>query len=77
MSTLAEELARRGTVSRTFGERLDSRATIVGLETRDGDRIVVKHAVDAEAVGWLQSAVAVPRGGASFGDRAGRRLVRN
>ncbi len=57
MSTLAEELARRGTVSRTFGERLDSRATIVGLATSDGDRIVVKHAVDAEAVGWLQSAL--------------------
>lgn len=49
-------LSPRGRVVRRFGEREDSRTTIVGLETDQG-RVVVKHATDEEAIGWLESAV--------------------
>jgi serine/threonine-protein kinase len=40
---------------RQFGDRLDSRTTILGIET-DGGPFVVKHATDDESVGWLESA---------------------
>ena len=45
-----------GQVVRRFGDRVDSRTTIVGIETESG-RLVVKHAVDDESVGWLESAI--------------------
>jgi 8-oxo-dGTP pyrophosphatase MutT (NUDIX family) len=53
---LDEFLPTVGRVVRQFGDRTDSRATIVGLET-DAGRFVVKHAADDEAVGWLESAI--------------------
>jgi serine/threonine protein kinase len=45
-----------GRVVRRFGERGDSRTTIVGVET-DAGPVVVKHATDQESVGWLESAI--------------------
>ncbi|CAA9220804.1 MAG: FIG00817204: hypothetical protein [uncultured Acidimicrobiales bacterium] len=45
-----------GRVVRQFGDRVDSRTTIVGVETASG-RLVVKHATDDESVGWLESAI--------------------
>ena len=53
---LDEFLPTVGEVLRRFGERLDSRSTILGVETDDG-RFVVKHAADDESVGWLESAI--------------------
>lgn len=41
---------------RRFGERIDSRSLIVGIEV-DGARYVVKHAVDDEAIAWLRNAL--------------------
>lgn len=50
-------LAERGwRVERRFGERQDSRSTILGIAGPGGSRAVVKHAEDAEAIGWLESA---------------------
>jgi serine/threonine protein kinase len=49
-------LGRVGRVVRRFGERADSRTTIVGVETDQG-RFIVKHATDEEAISWLASAV--------------------
>jgi len=43
-------------VVRRFGDRLDSRTTVVGIET-DSGRFVVKHAADPESVTWLKSAI--------------------
>jgi serine/threonine protein kinase len=45
-----------GTIVRQFGERQDSRTTILGLEAEDG-RFVVKHAEDPAAVRLLESAL--------------------
>ncbi len=53
---LGDFLPEAGLVVRTFGDRLDSRSTIVGIET-DAGRFVVKHAADDEAIAWLRSAV--------------------
>ena len=53
---LREFLPTVGRVVRQFGDRVDSRTTIVGIET-DAGRFVVKHAADAESVGWLESAI--------------------
>ena len=53
---LSEFLPTVGRVVRRFGDRSDSRTTIVGLEI-DAGRFVVKHATDDESVGWLESAV--------------------
>lgn len=53
---LTEFLPTVGRVVRRFGDRLDSRTTIVGIET-DAGRYVVKHAADEESVGWLESAI--------------------
>lgn len=52
---LEDYLASIGTIVRWFGRRDDSRATVLGIDV-DGQRYVVKHACDDEAVGWLQSA---------------------
>lgn len=47
-----------GRIVRHFGERIDSRTRILGVETELG-RYVVKHAsADEESVGWLKSAIA-------------------
>lgn len=55
--TLHEVLAARGcTVVRTFGERQDSRSVVLGIESATGGRYVVKHAEDAQAIAWLESA---------------------
>ena len=55
---LDELLARMGAVVvQDFGDRQDSRATLVGVEADGGGRFVVKHAVDPEAIGWLESGV--------------------
>ncbi len=51
-----EFLPTVGRVVRRFGDRLDSRTTVVGMET-DAGPVVVKHAADDESVGWLESAV--------------------
>jgi serine/threonine protein kinase len=57
-STLRELLAaQRCRVVREFGERRDSRSVVVGIECATGERYVVKHAEDAEAVAWLESAL--------------------
>ena len=40
---------------RRFGDRIDSRSSVLGIEV-DGQRYVVKHATDSEAIGWLRSA---------------------
>jgi serine/threonine protein kinase len=53
---LPEFLSTVARVVRRFGDRADSRTTIVGVETEAG-RFVVKHAADDEAVGWLESAI--------------------
>jgi 8-oxo-dGTP pyrophosphatase MutT (NUDIX family) len=53
---LPEFLSSVARVVRRFGDRVDSRTTIVGVETEAG-RFVVKHAADDEAVGWLESAI--------------------
>jgi serine/threonine-protein kinase len=53
---LDEFLASVGRIVRRFGERLDSRTAIVGIET-DAGRFVVKYATDDESVGWLESAI--------------------
>ena len=47
-----------GVVLRRFGQRTDSRSVVLGIETKD-ERYVIKHApsTDAEAVGWLESAI--------------------
>ena len=49
-------LASVGRVVRRFGDRVDSRTTIVGLET-DAGRFIVKHATDGESMEWLESAI--------------------
>jgi serine/threonine protein kinase len=55
--TLREVLADRGcAVVRTFGERQDSRSVVLGIEWATGERYVVKHAEDAQAIAWLESA---------------------
>src|SRR5205807_539121 len=55
--TLLEVLAERGcTVVRNFGERQDSRSVVLGIECANGERYVVKHAEDAQAIAWLDSA---------------------
>lgn len=43
-------------VLRRFGDRVDSRTLVVGLEF-ERQRYVLKHAADPEAVGWLSSAL--------------------
>lgn len=43
-------------VNRTFGNRLDSRSVVLGIQTAGGHRYIVKHAVDDAAVAWLHSA---------------------
>ena len=43
-------------VVRNFGERQDSRSIILGIESADGVHYVVKHAEDAQAIDWLESA---------------------
>lgn len=43
-------------VIRTFGNRVDSRSVVLGIEAAGGHRYIVKHAVDHAAVAWLQSA---------------------
>lgn len=53
---LSKFLPTVGRVLRRFGNRVDSRTTIVGIETEAG-RFVVKHASDDESVGWLESAI--------------------
>ena len=53
---LSEFLPTVGRVVRRFGERVDSRTTIVGIET-DAGRFVVKQAADDESIGWLESAI--------------------
>jgi len=54
---LPEYLAGCGcTIVRNFGERRDSRSVVLGIETATGARFVVKHAEDAEAIAWLESA---------------------
>ncbi|HEX2851180.1 MAG TPA: hypothetical protein VHN98_11525 [Acidimicrobiales bacterium] len=53
---LADFLPTVGRIVRPFGDRVDSRTTIVGIETDSGP-LVVKHATDPEAVGWLRSAI--------------------
>ena len=54
--TLGETTRSLGwNVLRRFGDRTDSRSVVLGVET-DVGRFVVKHATDAEAVGWLESA---------------------
>jgi len=53
---MAEFLATIDRVVRRFGHRVDSRTTIVGIET-DAGRFVLKHARDDEAVRWLESAI--------------------
>jgi serine/threonine-protein kinase len=56
-ATLPEFLTARGwSVVRNFGERRDSRAAVLGIESTDGERFVVKHAEDWEAIAWLESA---------------------
>jgi serine/threonine protein kinase len=55
--TLDEVLADRGcAVVRNFGERQDSRSVVLGIECANGERYVVKHAEDAQAIAWLESA---------------------
>jgi hypothetical protein len=55
--TLPELLASRGcAVVRDFGPRRDSRSIILGVETPTRERYIVKHAEDAEAISWLDSA---------------------
>lgn len=53
---LEEFLTTGGRVVRRFGGRTDSRSTVLGVEIEDG-RFIIKHAVDDEAVAWLESAV--------------------
>jgi hypothetical protein len=53
---LGDFLPSVGRVVRRFGDRLDSRTTVVGIET-DSGRFVVKHGTDEESVGWLESAI--------------------
>ena len=71
---LSEFLPTVGRVVRRFGHRVDSRTTIVGIET-DSERVVVKHAVDDESMGWLESAIRLhaavshPSVGAAHPDR--------
>ena len=56
-ATLEELLAAVGwSVVCTFGERRDSRAVVLGVESEAGERYVVKHAEDREAIAWLESA---------------------
>src|SRR5439155_25295944 len=43
-------------VVRTFGERRDSRSVVLGIESSTGERYIVKHAEDAQAIAWLESA---------------------
>jgi serine/threonine-protein kinase len=45
----------RGSVSRRFGDRVDSRSVVLGVQ-RDGGRYIIKAANDPEAVAWLESA---------------------
>lgn len=40
---------------RSFGERQDSRSVILGIESADGARYVLKHAEDDQAIAWLES----------------------
>jgi serine/threonine protein kinase len=55
--TLHEILADQGcTVVRQFGERRDSRSVVVGVAGPAGERYIVKHAEDSEAISWLESA---------------------
>ncbi len=55
--TLHQLLAERGySIIRSFGERRDSRSVVLGVESATGDRYVVKHAQDDEAIRWLESA---------------------
>lgn len=55
--TLHQLLAQRGcSIVRSFGERRDSRSVVLGVESATGDRYIVKHAEDDEAIGWLESA---------------------
>jgi hypothetical protein len=55
--TLDELLVERGcAVLRRFGERQDSRSVVFGVESATGERYVVKHAEEAQAIAWLESA---------------------
>ena len=55
--TLHEFLADRGcTAVRKFGDRIDSRSVVLGVTGPAGERYIVKHAGDAEAISWLESA---------------------
>ena len=55
--SLRELITRRGyRIIRDFGERRDSRSVVLGVEGKAGDRYIVKHAEDTEAIGWLESA---------------------
>lgn len=54
LDDLARAVGR--TELRRFGDRLDSRSTVLGVEV-GGRRAIVKHATDPEAIGWLHSAV--------------------
>jgi hypothetical protein len=56
--TLGELLTGRGwRVERVFGERQDSRSAVLGVvDGATGQRHVVKHAEDPEAIAWLESA---------------------
>lgn len=55
-TSLGDFLPTVGQVVRRFGDRLDSRTTIVGMET-DAGPVIVKHAADEESVEWLRSAI--------------------
>ena len=56
-ATLPELLTSLGcTIVRDFGERRDSRSVVLGIEAPGGQRYVVKHAEDAQAIAWLESA---------------------
>ena len=53
---IGDLVRRTAPVVRTFGERSDSKATVVGVD--DGhDRFIVKYAEEPAAVAWLESAV--------------------
>jgi serine/threonine-protein kinase len=58
--SLTDYLSSVGRIVRRFGDRLDSRSEIAGVE-RGGRRYVVKAAGDPEAVGWLESALRLHR----------------